>query len=564
MNRKRTHQARPSAARPQPLRGGGTPTALPHGHHWIAAGLLALGALQPIPAAALGIGAAEFHSHLGEPLRLRLPVLLDGTEASRELEARLLPASAYAPLGLEPPRLDPGALDLRLISDGDGIWLEMQSSRRVLEPLVVLLLEARLGSVRIIRELTLLLEPPPNPEPVAPEQPAVATPAARLNLPAPVPAETPRATPPSAESGSAEPSRAERSSVEAPPARTVADAGRYGPVVAGETLRQIAERVRPEPKYGIRRVMTALLLANPEAFDSASRQPRIGAELRVPSPREMLDLSDETITATVGPRRGAAAVAAPQLAPRLASVRPVVEPPSDPDPARTPADAPAMSIQRGLRLSLQLLPASRDLLIEANLAQASVEGGAAGTVAERVDDAASDEAGQVQIPEALQPEGAGAGTDADLDESLLAGDATAGAGVVAAERSPGGWWLFALIGLAAVGAAGWWRRGRALAQTPRTPAMPTPARVVVPAPVPQRVIPAAPSRDAPVRMRLVGGSKAPEIVVLEQRMARLGAKPGASQRTLTLISAYLDNGNVDMARELLDELEAPPPMRGLG
>lgn len=495
--------------------------------------LFALGLLQTWPVMALGVGTAELRSRLGEPLDVRVPIRLDGNEPAGELRARLLPFAAYAPLGLEAPRLDPGSISVKLVSEGDETWLSLRSSRRVNEPLLVLLVETRLGAVRLVHELALMPEPVASAPAVTAEaeMPRDPQPGGMPVVPAPALPETPQAAEPA-------------------PAPLTAGQRRYGPVADGDTLRAIAERVRPEPKYGIRRVMTALLLANPDGFD-AGRQPRVGGYLIVPSPRQMLDLSAETITATVGPRAGAAARSTP---PTPTATPPPLAPPTGP----RAAEAVTADGHAGLRLSLRLSAASREVLAGPDSgSEQAPEGDAVPSIAEPAGDPGfepeSDRGREDAAAEGVADPAASAPTDRDeapVDVEEGANDGTAMA------RSTSLWWWFLPMACAAL-AFGWWRY-RTPPPSPSAGPIPPPAQPSAQPQAQPRTQPPSPA-DRPAPRREPDGKKDPAVTAVQQRIDRLAAKPGVSQRTLTVVSAYVDVGDLAMAGRLLDELESGSP-----
>src|SRR5690606_19793663 len=146
------------------------------------------------------------------------------------------------------------------------------------DPFLTLLVEATWPRGRMIREYTVLLDPPVFTPELAAEPPI-------RQAQAGTPSETSGAfarTPQPAASQST-PAAAQ------PPARpaqtAAADAalasGSYGPVQASETLWSIASRLRPAG-VSVNQMMVGLFEANPEAFDGNMNVLLRGATLRIP------------------------------------------------------------------------------------------------------------------------------------------------------------------------------------------------------------------------------------------------------------------------------------------
>ncbi len=166
----------------------------------------------------------------------------------------------------------------------------------VREPLVDFLIVANWPKGKLLREYTVLLDPPVT-APAAGA--ATLTPAreAPRAKPQPLPPEhaAPKSAhvkPPRAETAQAKPAQAKpapKPAAEKPaPAPHAAGAGEYGPVAAGETLSEIAGATRPDDKTNLDAMMLALLKANPNAFyrDNINALKR-GAILRIPSADEI-------------------------------------------------------------------------------------------------------------------------------------------------------------------------------------------------------------------------------------------------------------------------------------
>jgi pilus assembly protein FimV len=156
--------------------------------------------------------------------------------------------------------------------------IKVTTKEAVREPLIDFLIVANWTKGKVLREYTVLLDPPITAPPargapatVAPvaEKPA----AAAQPLPAPKPAPPPKAPSPEPKPPVAaapqKPPKAAPPPTPAPapkPAAQPAAGNDYGPVAQGETLSEIARATRPDEKTNINQMMLALLKANPKAF----------------------------------------------------------------------------------------------------------------------------------------------------------------------------------------------------------------------------------------------------------------------------------------------------------
>ena len=293
-------------------------------------GILAL-MLIPVSATPLGLGDITLNSHLNERLDAEIPVSVSGPEELQTLKVTVASADVFERFGVE--RLD-FMEDLRFTVEsrpGGQAIVRVRSAQPVVEPFLTFLIEARSSGGRLLREYTVLLDPPmflPEPEvaepaPAPPIQPApsagvISRPEAQQARPAP------------------RPDRA-----------VTAPASTYGPVRRAETLWGIAEQVRPDGSVSMNQVMVSLYLANPDAFDGNINRLRAGARLRVPDFTEMTRLSRAEAAAEVRRhntewRGGRVARGGPAAA----------------EPAPAPAAAPREEAEKPSRL--ELVPPARE------------------------------------------------------------------------------------------------------------------------------------------------------------------------------------------------------------
>jgi len=152
---------------------------------------------------AAGLGRLNVQSALGQPLRAEVEVPSVGQDEAATLQVRLAPQSAFRQANLE---FNPALTQLRfdLESRGDGTYIvHVSSAQPVNEPFLDLLLELTWSTGRVLREYTVLLDPPAlktAPEVVPPvavqAQPATPPAAAAPAEAAPAPAAAPIVTAP--------------------------------------------------------------------------------------------------------------------------------------------------------------------------------------------------------------------------------------------------------------------------------------------------------------------------------------------------------------------------------
>jgi pilus assembly protein FimV len=243
---------------------------------------------------ALGLGRLNVQSALGEALRAEIDITSLSPEEDSSLRVRIAPPDSYRASGVDYNAVLPSTT-VTLARRPDGRpYLRVQSDRAVQEPFVDVILELTWSSGRLVREYTLLLDPPQSrvappamaqapaapqisaaPQPIAPapSQGVVVTPptAPQATAPTPRPAPAPRAAT----------STAQRASPAAP-AGAPSGEGEYK-VKDGDTLYRIAKS-NQRANVSLDQMLVALFRNNPNAFvgDNMNRL-KAGAVLNVPS-----------------------------------------------------------------------------------------------------------------------------------------------------------------------------------------------------------------------------------------------------------------------------------------
>jgi pilus assembly protein FimV len=264
--------------------------------------LLLIGALlSPVTLYALGLGEIRLHSALNQPFDAEIELISPTADELAGLKVGLASPDLYSRYGIDRPMyLSTFAFSVQRTRDGRAN-IKVTSNRSVTEPFVTILVEASWARGRLLREYTVLLDPPVF-MPSQPEAPApVTTPQAgtqqgrierpvaqqrqpepQATTPLPRPSSEPTQEPVTSSSASGEPV-----------------AGEYT-VERNDTLWRIASRVTPgASRREINRTMIALFRANPTAFNANINRLRAGSVLRIPDLADIESISTSEATADV-------------------------------------------------------------------------------------------------------------------------------------------------------------------------------------------------------------------------------------------------------------------------
>ena len=117
-------------------------------------------ALIPSVAMALGLGALESESALNQPLQARIPLESASAQEIETLEVQLASQEAFERVGLDRP-FSLSNLEFDVVTEGaDAPYIEVTTSDSVREPFLAFLIELDWSGGRLLREYTLLLDPP--------------------------------------------------------------------------------------------------------------------------------------------------------------------------------------------------------------------------------------------------------------------------------------------------------------------------------------------------------------------------------------------------------------------
>ena len=274
---------------------------------------LALLLTLPSAAFALGLGDIRLLSPLNSPLDAEIEVVDATPEDLQSLQAQIASRDTFARHGLDwPVFLTSVQVKTNRANDGHT-YIKLKSSDAITEPFITLLIEVNWARGRLVREYTMLIDPPvftpnqsvaSNPPVAAPStgtgaregaiargaeaaSPAAPAPTSGGDVAAPAPA-TSESTASSATTG-----RKKGARTVAPAPAADQSAGSTHLVQRGETLSSIAAGVAgtKENSPETHSWMLAIFQANPRAFEQNMNLLRTGAVLRVPDNSDVAAIS---------------------------------------------------------------------------------------------------------------------------------------------------------------------------------------------------------------------------------------------------------------------------------
>jgi len=266
-------------------------------HRWqqtaVAVAAAALFGLWGSNAAALSLGRISVQSALGEPLRAEIEVPEISSEEAASLKASVASPESFRTAGLDyNPAMSSLQATLQRRADGRA-YIRLSSDRAINDPFVDMILVANWATGRIVRDYTLLFDPPSlrqaaSTAPTSPQVPAQAP----AQVPAPTPANRAAPVVPAPSAPTAIPARPAPEPVQRrvqptpPPTSPVrAPDARASSVTVklGDTASKIAIAAKPA-NVSLDQMLVALLRANPQAFigDNVNRV-KAGSVVNIPS-----------------------------------------------------------------------------------------------------------------------------------------------------------------------------------------------------------------------------------------------------------------------------------------
>ena len=247
---------------------------------------------------AIGLGDIKLDSALNEPLRAEIVLLSATQEELAGLTIALASADTFTRYGIERPfYLQDMQFNIVDGGDNDSV-VQIRSPSPITEPFLTFLVEATWTSGRLLREYTILLDPPTYAPPAVQQDVAVTAPrrstpsdSARIER-----QPAPQVSPP-IERRPAPPQRQPEPTYRSDPAPPIDDSpyatsggGDYI-VIRNETLWSITSRMRPDSRLTMNQTMLAIFEANPDAFGGNINILREGASLRIPSADEVFQIN---------------------------------------------------------------------------------------------------------------------------------------------------------------------------------------------------------------------------------------------------------------------------------
>ncbi len=237
--------------------------------------LAALAALNAAQVKALGLGDITVHSALNQPLNAEINLLQLRELSNSQIIAGLANADDFYLAGVKPTAILTDINFQLEVKNGKGV-IRLTSREPIKEPFLNFLVEVNWPSGRLVREYTLLLDPPvfsakdlmPRSAPVAPTATSVtARPSAQNAVAAAAP-------------GGA------GSNVQGQPA-----AGSQYFVDAHDTLWNVALKTRPDRSITPQQMMLAIQRTNPDAFiNNNINRLKSGVVLNIPTKQQLLNV----------------------------------------------------------------------------------------------------------------------------------------------------------------------------------------------------------------------------------------------------------------------------------
>lgn len=240
----------------------------------------ALGLLTPA-VHAFGLGKLDLHSALNEPFKAEIAVTALQGEEAEALQVKLASNKEFEKAGLERNFILTG-LEFNVVQDNGITYVSVSSDLPIKEPLLDFLIIATTGEGKLIREYTVLLDPPKHVFAKPSKQAAIQTKTKAVEKTKPV-------------------KKAQTTSYNyGQTTQATYNSNTYGPVANRDTLWDIALKTRPDKSLTVNQMMVALLDANPDAFHRNNINGlKAGVTLDVPSLETIKQLRKSAATAAV-------------------------------------------------------------------------------------------------------------------------------------------------------------------------------------------------------------------------------------------------------------------------
>lgn len=267
--------------------------------------IAAASALSSGMAHALGLGEVTLQSSLNQPLVAEIELLEVRDLASNEVIPSLASPEEFVKAGVDRQYFLTDLKFTPVLKPNGKSVIRVTSSKAVREPYLNFLVEVLWPNGRLLREYTLLLDPPLY----SPQTTVAAAPQLPIAAPAPRPSVAPAPVP-----RSAAPAPAPRPAAPAPASRAIS--GNEYRTTANDTLWEIAQRVGGGSS--VNQTMLAIQDLNPDAFIGGNiNRMKSGQVLRLPDEQQIRSRSNAEAVAQVAEQnvawREGRAVASRQL-----------------------------------------------------------------------------------------------------------------------------------------------------------------------------------------------------------------------------------------------------------
>lgn len=254
--------------------------------------IAAASALSSGMAHALGLGEVTLQSSLNQPLVAEIELLEVRDLASNEVIPSLASPEEFIKAGVDRQYFLTDLKFTPVLKPNGKSVIRITSSKTVREPYLNFLVEVLWPNGRLLREYTLLLDPPLY----SPQPSVAAAPQLPVAAPAPRPAAAPAAAP-----TSAAPATAPRPTAPAPASRAIS--GNEYRTTANDTLWEIAQRVGGG---SVNQTMLAIQDLNPDAFIGGNiNRMKSGQVLRLPDEQQIRSRSNAEAIAQVAEQNAA-------------------------------------------------------------------------------------------------------------------------------------------------------------------------------------------------------------------------------------------------------------------
>lgn len=253
--------------------------------------IAAASALSSGMAHALGLGEVTLQSSLNQPLVAEIELLEVRDLASNEVIPSLASPEEFVKAGVDRQYFLTDLKFTPVLKPNGKSVIRVTSSKAVREPYLNFLVEVLWPNGRLLREYTLLLDPPLY----SPQTTVAAAPQLPIAAPAPRPSAAPAAP------RSAAPAAAPRPVAPAPASRAIS--GSEYKTTANDTLWEIAQRVGGG---SINQTMLAIQDLNPDAFIGGNiNRMKSGQVLRLPDEQQVRSRSNAEAIAQVAEQNAA-------------------------------------------------------------------------------------------------------------------------------------------------------------------------------------------------------------------------------------------------------------------